>query len=104
MFKNKLNEYKEAQIYQQNKDDRDAKDISLDFHSLKKKQNLIFNRRGSNVSITSQVTSQSRFGVPPGASNSSDIPQEDENEKQERLQRVKDLFKASLLGRVRILS
>lgn len=74
-------------------------DISLDFHSLKKKQNLVFKRRGSNVSITSQVTSQSHFKE---KQKSPKIKQEtqEEIEKRERLERVKNLFKLSLLGRV----
>jgi len=39
----------------------DKKDISQDFHSLKKEQSLVFSGRDSVTSITSQVTSNSIF-------------------------------------------
>lgn len=46
---------------QKQKNIKEGKDISLDFHSLKKEQNLVFTRRDSSTTLTSQVTTQSQF-------------------------------------------
>ncbi|CAI2361914.1 unnamed protein product [Moneuplotes crassus] len=55
-----LNEQKVLQRQKENKKER--KDISLDFHSLKREQNLVFSRRESNTTLASKVTTKSKFG------------------------------------------
>ena len=77
------------------------KDISLDFYLLKKKENLKFERRGSNTSITSQVTSKSQF-TGKGSNALLKLIKEDKMTKKERnIENIKNIFKVALLGRVR---
>ena len=77
----KMNEYQEAQTFKINKEEEQVgkNDISLDFHSLKKEQSLVFSRRGSHTSITSQVTSKSQF-KPSSSKSNLNLPKEDTKE------------------------
>lgn len=97
-----MNEYKEAQLFEikhgENSDPK--KDISLDFHSLKKKQNLQFVRRGSNTSITSQVTSKSQFTRRGSNAFLKLIKEDNMSVKQRNIENIKNIFKVALLGRV----
>ena len=74
----KMNEYQEAQTFKINQEEQQVgkNDISLDFHSLKKEQSLVFSRRGSHTSITSQVTSKSQFKSSTSKPNLN-LPKED---------------------------
>lgn len=73
-----MNEFQEAQTFKINQEEKGQKnDISLNFHSLKKEQSLMFTRRGSHTSITSQVTSQSQFKAPVQPKISKFVDKED---------------------------
>jgi hypothetical protein len=99
-----INEYKEAQLFElkQNEAYDPKGDISLDFHSLKKKQNLKFVRRGSNTSVTTQVTSKSKFKNNNSKGLIKLIKERVLTNKEKNVENIKSMFKIALLERVNL--
>jgi hypothetical protein len=99
-----INEYKEAQLFElkQNEAYDPKGDISLDFHSLKKKQNLKFARRGSNTSVTTQVTSKSQFKNSGSKGLMKLIKERVLTDKEKNVESIKSMFKIALLERVNL--